>query len=57
MANVEAAKLNSKFRFQDFPDLPSMGRYVRVPRSHGRSQSGRGFSLPPEPALAQEPLR
>lgn len=57
MANVETGKLNCKSIFQGFGGIPSLGRYVPVPRSHGHSQSGRGFSLPPGPALAQEPHR
>lgn len=54
MAHVKTGEPIMKSRFQD-QGLPSLGRYVHVPHSHGRSQSGKGSSRPLGPALAQEP--
>lgn len=56
MAHVKTGELIRKCRFQD-QGLPSLGRYVHVPHSHGCSQSGKGSSRPLGPALAQEPHR
>lgn len=54
MAHVKTGEPIMKSRFQD-QGLPSLGRYVHVPHSHGHSQSGKGSSRPLGPALAQEP--
>lgn len=56
MAHVKTGELVRKRRFLD-RGLPSLGRYVHVPHSHGRSQSGKGSSRPLGPALGQEPHR